>query len=93
MAARDAEAMPFPKEETTPPVTKIKRVIEGPQKRDLEVKTEGQAPPWRLPEPSLKMGGQNTRRGYPGKTKSARIGDFYALADGVLQQVSELPPA
>jgi hypothetical protein len=31
MAARDAEAMPFPKEETTPPVTKIKRVIEGPR--------------------------------------------------------------
>src|SRR5690606_11795717 len=26
-APKEAEAMPFPKEETTPPVTKIKRVI------------------------------------------------------------------
>ena len=27
IAARDAEAMPLPKEDTTPPVTKIKRVM------------------------------------------------------------------
>ena len=30
MAAKEAEAMPFPKEETTPPVTKMKRVMKYP---------------------------------------------------------------
>jgi len=37
MAAKEAEAMPFPKEETTPPVTKIKRVIEGPQNEKMNI--------------------------------------------------------
>jgi hypothetical protein len=44
MAARDAAAMPLPREETTPPVTKIKRVMgkEGVGKHhftDLRAKT------------------------------------------------------
>jgi hypothetical protein len=30
IAANEADAMPFPNEETTPPVTKIKRVIQDP---------------------------------------------------------------
>jgi hypothetical protein len=30
IAPREAAAMPFPKEETTPPVTKIKRDIDFP---------------------------------------------------------------
>ena len=30
MAARDAEAIPLPKEDTTPPVTKMKRVMKCP---------------------------------------------------------------
>jgi hypothetical protein len=35
-APKDAAAIPFPKEETTPPVTKIKRVIETLYRSEIE---------------------------------------------------------
>ncbi|HBS41576.1 MAG TPA: hypothetical protein DEA26_02760 [Oceanospirillales bacterium] len=70
MAASDADAMPFPNEETTPPVTKINRVIEGPG-AEIIMPFEGKQPVARtrqMPDiPPLKMGGQNTRKHLQGK--------------------------
>ncbi|MCW2293918.1 hypothetical protein M2262_003968 [Pseudomonas sp. BIGb0408] len=41
IAAKDAEAMPFPNEETTPPVTKMKRVMKNPKKSAVAVEPPG----------------------------------------------------
>jgi hypothetical protein len=41
MAASDADAIPLPKEETTPPVTNIYRVIEKPSFNNKELKIKG----------------------------------------------------
>ncbi|GHC24111.1 hypothetical protein GCM10008094_13830 [Aidingimonas halophila] len=45
IAASDADAMPLPREDTTPPVTKIYRVMENLSKRELWAQQET-APGW-----------------------------------------------
>src|SRR5690554_3364498 len=45
IAASEADAMPLPREDTTPPVTKIYRVMENLSKRDREAWQKA-APGW-----------------------------------------------
>ncbi|GKW50566.1 hypothetical protein NCCP2165_27810 [Halomonas sp. NCCP-2165] len=45
IAASEADAMPLPSEDTTPPVTKIYRVMENLSKRDRKARQEA-APGW-----------------------------------------------
>ncbi|GAB2719775.1 hypothetical protein GCM10027172_13180 [Halomonas garicola] len=45
IAASEAEAMPLPREDTTPPVTKIYRVMENLSKRDQKARQKA-TPGW-----------------------------------------------
>src|SRR5690554_2541553 len=45
IAASEADAMPLPREDTTPPVTKIYRVMKNLSKRDREARQKA-APGW-----------------------------------------------